>query len=214
MRILRGDNQLKRIPVFFVAALATASLFVTVTPRPTHAEGYLVPTVRCLVNTVFLQKCRPAQTPAPETTPAPSQTPAPTQTPPAEQSSNGASSQASPRTYTPVAPVNDAPLDPIELPEGMVTTPEPVKQPTTYYLGNQRIPESEYVAYFNKYSPYAVAGAQQEGMAEVPVARSAEGWKVFGIAWYWWGIVGVAIALFVPSARRGILRKLSALPNR
>jgi hypothetical protein len=68
---------------------------------------------------------------------------------------------------------------------------------------------AEYGAYFNTYSPYATQGMAEQGV----VTRSPEGWKIAGIAWYWWGVGTMIMAGIFFSVRRGILRRNSVLSN-
>jgi hypothetical protein len=100
-----------------------------------------------------------------------------------------------------------------------ITLPEAITTPTTSLTTTQSKPRTvvgnaEYLAYFNTYSPYAVAGERQAAEASAPVARTSDGWKVFGVAWYVWVIAALAISGIILSVRRSILRKHSVLSVR
>lgn len=221
MRILRGVGLRSKLIMFLVLSLSTASLVTVSAPRPASAEGPLTNTVRCLVRTVLLTSCSPIWTPAPTAPPAAPVAPSPQPPSPEPQPTAPASPGVSSGQTAQVAPrqgiqgdiaQGGAALEPIEMPEEIIAKPEEIKPPVPTYGTNNRIQESDYVAYFNKYSPYAVAGAkQQASVAEVPLERSAEGWRILGVAWYWWAIVAVAIVAAIPTARQKILRNISVL---
>lgn len=208
MRYMRGLKLSTKITAFLVFSLAISSLLMTVSPRPASAEGPLLHSVRCLVRTVLLTNCKTApaaEQQAPATAPVQNSSQPPAQTAPAQTQPSVPQQSSTP-------------------PEGELTVPEPVALPTGEVLAptgvvttnanlgtGHGIQQSEYVAYFNKFSPYAIVGAQQAAEAKVPLRQSAEGWKIFGTAWYWWGVVLLAVILILPPVRRGILSKLSAL---
>lgn len=210
MRQLREFSKGLKVTTFLLLAIATASTATLMTPRPANAEGPLLGTVRCLVQTLLLTDCSRQQTPAPAPTqPAPSSpstaqpAQAPQQTAPAQQ-------------QTPVAPIpQDEAIDAqLEMPLEVVSEQVSTTKPIFSSVGTNTIQRSEYVAYFNKYSPYAVLGAQQQSEASMPFSQSSEGWKIFGIPWYFLGIIFAPLLLILPSVRRPLLRKFSVLLNK
>ncbi len=210
MRDMREFKLSTKIPAFLVFSLAASLLVATVIPRPVSAEAPLLHSVRCLVRTVLLSDCKPVSTtspaPAPQSQPtAPQQNPAPT------QPATAAPSQQSKPSATEYPEVPIIPLEPIALPDGEILAPNGIVATSPTLSTGYGIEQSEYVAYFNEFSPYAVAGAQQVAEASTPLRQSTEGWKIFGAAWYWWGLALVVAVLALPSVRKEILRKMSAL---
>lgn len=207
MRILRSAQQGTKVAMFLLLALGLSSLLTLSISRSTYAERSLLGTVRCLVRTVLWVQC-----PTTKPTPTEQGTTKP-ETPQQTQSEN-------PPASTPEKseqPVLDTPMPPVaekvELPE-KITAPQPIIPKVTDTPGQgERMTDAEYLAYFNTYSPYAVAGAHDEAPT-VPLQRSSEGWQVFGVAWYWWvvGILG-AVSAFL-SVKYAILRKSSVLSER
>ena len=207
MRVLRGLQPVTKVTVVFLLALNTASTFVIATPRPAQAEGFLLDTVRCLVRTVLVEGCRTAPAPAPTPSPAPQSNG--NAAPPPASSNNTSSEQASTpsasRTYS--APSSFETITPPEASTSAYPTIEEVERPGVNPA--DRLSESEYVAYFNAYSPYAVQGAQTAD--DSVVQASPEGWKLFGIQWYWWGLAAAFIFALFLSVKYGILRRPSVL---
>lgn len=206
MRILRSAQQGTKVAMFLLLALGFSSLVTLSISRSTYAERSLLGTVRCLVRTVLWVKC-PTTKPAPtEQSTAKPETPRQTQSETSASTSEGSAQSA---VDAPMPPVTDK----VELPE-KITAPQPTIPKVTDAPGQgERMTNAEYLAYFNTYSPYAVAGAHDEAPT-VPLQRSAEGWQVFGVAWYWWavGILG-AVSAFL-SVKYAILRKSSVLSGR
>ncbi len=202
MQILRGAKLSTKFTAFLFLALSTAFSLALIHPQPVNAEGHLFGKVRCVVRTVFNKDCQnKTQQPVAE---APHQ----------GGVTSGGSTNAGQQPGTPPAgstetapPVNGAALEPIEIPEELqvsyATLELPEVVPTT---SNRPLNESEYAAYFDTFSPYAVAGAKTTAITEnAPVQRSAEGWLVLGVAWYWWLIVGLVVGAVVVF-RRHIFR--------
>lgn len=179
MRILRDIQPVAKVTAVFILALSTATIFTLVSPRAAHAEGFLLPTVRCVVQTVLVDGCQPSsQAPAQD---APTQQ---NQAASSTQSSSTSSQQSSgaPKQST---PVSGSYFEPI--PEsGGGSLPEIKEAPSTQLSNVSHIDESEYVAYFNAYSKYAVQRAQAAPFGGEVLQAGPEGWKVMGIAWYWW----------------------------
>ncbi len=214
MRILRGFEKGTRVTIFLTFALITASSLTIFSPRPASAEGPLLGTVKCLVRTVLLSQCPTTTTPAPSTppsSPAPSPAPssAPTPSTPVEQSQSAQQSPAS-KTQATERPSQVRQFDTIEPIQTSLAPYEDIDA-TTLRTSQVRIKESDYVAYFNQYSKYAIAGAEQPASIEAPITQSTEGWKILGIAWYWWGAIVVISSGIFFSVRKGFLRRNSVL---
>ncbi|MGH7217840.1 MAG: hypothetical protein ACREGE_00120 [Candidatus Microsaccharimonas sp.] len=204
MQILRGVKVSTKLTAFLLLALGTASSLAIIHPQPVNAEGYLFGTVRCVVRTVFNRECEKKAPPVAEEprqdTPTPngSGTAAPQQ-----QAGTPAGGQQTPAYNS----GGGTAVEPIEIPEELLTGYKEFELPAARTVtAGERVDESEYTAYFNTFSPYAVAGAHTTAaINEAPVQRSAEGWKLFGIAWYWWAIAGLVIVVMIVSGR-SILR--------
>lgn len=211
MRILRGFEKGTRVTIFLTFALITASSLTIFSPRPASAEGPLLGAVKCLVRTVLLSQCPTTTTPVPSTSvpsPAPSPASAPPQ--PVEQSQPVQQSQR-PNTQATERSSQARQFDTIEPIQTSLAPYEDINATAALRASQGRIKESDYVAYFNQYSKYAVAGAEQPASIEAPIAQSAEGWKILGIAWYWWGAIVVILSGIFLSVKKGFLRRSSVL---
>ncbi len=204
MRILRALQPMTKVTVVFVLALTTATTLIIATPRPAQAEGFLLDTVRCLVRTVLVAGC-PAE---PTSAPAPASSSQPTTQEAAPAS--GGSSTGTPQAHTKrsYAPVETAPITAPDTSVEAYPTLQEVARPGS----GDRMTEAEYIAYFNAHSPYAVQGAQHAASGEAGLVQAGpEGWKLFGVAWYWWGIAAAFIFALFLSVKHGILRRNSVL---
>lgn len=208
MEILRVNLQGSKVALFLLFALSSAFIMTISTSRAASAEGPLLGTVRCLVQSVLLTNCQSQSKPT-----QPSASPKSSQSSSSNTSANTANqpSQTS-RAQAPTPPATYAPL-----PEDMVASAEPISNvPVTSSPSTgsayANMSKAEYLAYFNKYSKYAVAGAQDEAVVPVPVERTGEGWRFFGIAWYVWLFAAVFIGAIFYSVRQRFFRKSSALP--
>ncbi len=203
MHTLRGILQSRKLTLYILLPLLAASILTIMNSRSTYAESpSLLGTVRCLVRTVLSVECPSMVTTAPaqpSNTPQQSQAPAPSSQTPATKS-------AQESTKTP--PVTG---ETVTLPEQTIAEYEKIEQIPHSRASSPRIPESEYVAYFNQYSPYAVAGAQDQKVA--PVEQTSEGWRLLGVAWYWWAAGVLIIFTIFLSVKRQNLRKSSVLPE-
>lgn len=215
----RGMNR-----ITFVLFAFVLSITITIaTPRPTYAEGPLLGTVRCVLKTVLLQRCKPAQTP-PSVAPPPEQPP--------QKGGGGASQPSSPstdtptqpaspntssgRAQTPVAPVGSSSSAPqevtIEAPREAAEMAPAVKGAAAPHASGASLTDADYMTFFNTYSRYATA-AQPRQVSAAPLETSSEGWKVLGIAWYWWGAAGLLGIAILTSVKSHSLRKSSTLPD-
>jgi hypothetical protein len=209
--------------ITFVLFAFVLSITITIaTPRPTYAEGPLLGTVRCVLKTVLLQRCQPAQTP-PNVTPAPEPTPpkgsgaepsSPSTTnKPAQPSSPDASSGGTQVNPTPArSSSNVAQEGEIALPKETAEMAPAVKGAAALHASGASLTDADYMTFFNTYSRYAT-DAQPRQLSAAPLETSSEGWKILGVAWYWWvalGLLGVAIFTSIKSYA---LRKSSSLPD-
>lgn len=206
MQILRGAKLSTKFTAFLLLALGTASSLALVHPQPVNAEGYLFGKVRCVVQTVFNRECEKKVQPVAE---EPRQ---------GDTTSNGSTGTVQNSGATPAGGTNtaqgsadDATLEPIEIPEELQVSYTELELPKATLVKNSSLDESEYAAYFNTFSPYAVAGAHTVAVAdESPVQRSADGWRLFGIAWYWWAFAGVAMGALIVSGRSVLKTRTAA----
>lgn len=195
-----------------VSALMAGLVAVLVSPvifaKPTHAEG-LLPTVRCLVQTLLLTGC--PQPTTPDTTPVVTQPQTQPQTGAPAPTSQPSGSSTSPSTSS---------RNTLQAPEGVTTTPEPavlevpqqlevMPKPST--TQNTRTPQTfDYAAFFNTSSNYASPRVEGDGGFITP---SKEGWRVAGMAWYWWITIIAAITGVISYIRRRYVRRVSLLSN-
>src|SRR5690606_25587538 len=143
--------------ITFVLFAFVLSITITIaTPRPTYAEGPLLGTVRCLLETVLLQRCKPAQTP-------PSVTPPPEPAPP---SKGGAKPSAPAQPASPSAPKGEAQAESAPagsssatIPDTKIARPEEptkmapeVRGAVAPHASGANISRAEYLAFFNTYS--------------------------------------------------------------
>lgn len=200
MSVLRGIQPIVKVTGVFVFVLIAASTLTILTPRPTHAEGFLLGTVRCLVRTVLTAECQ-----KPQTTPAPA---------PSERASTQSNSSQTPSQPPAPAggtkegvPIDVEPIAPLD-PEAAALPAVPDVQGVQTTAAN-RLDESEYIAYFNAHSPYAVEG--QAAASEAVIQAGPDGWKIFGVAWYWWGLVVAACVGIFASVKYRFFSKASVL---
>lgn len=212
MRLLRGKVYSTKVATFLFLAFALSSVLTIASPRPTYAEGPLLGTVRCLLGTVLLQKCQPGTSPA-NTTPA---TPANNASGSSSNSSNaskgnsssGAGSQAAPTTGSASF---KAPKDAeIALPKDTEPMAPAVQGASAPVPSSPQLSGAEQLAFFNTHSRYA-RDVQSPRAGVAPLETSAEGWKIVGVAWYWWAMLLLAGVVILTSVKRSSLRKASAL---
>jgi hypothetical protein len=209
MEILRVNLQGSKVALFLLFALSSALIMTISTPRAASAEGPLLGTVRCLVRSVLLTDCQPqrgsTRPSEPSNAAQPSSSNAKTNTAAKSDKAKGAPTPSREEAYAPLPETMAMPSEPSGSMPGI---PSPTA--TSAYAD---MTKAEYLAYFNKYSKYAVAGAHDEAAAPVPVERTGEGWRFFGIAWYWWALAGVFIGAIIYAVRQRFLRKSSVLPG-
>ena len=173
-----------------------ASLSITVLfPRPAHAEGFLSQTLRCTLEALMWKDCRAPQQPAAPIMPVAPQSPAPQ--PQQNQPSGPTDTQQSPGQVQPgqsgsVEPVQPVTIDPAEVEAAPLAVPDLPKpahrqqftyEPATYATHRYEI----------------VKGEQTVAQAAV-LEPSREGWRVLGLAWYWWGLgaaLGAGVIIWV-----------------
>lgn len=205
------DSSLRgiKIAAFLFAGVATLLVTSNGLTRPTHAEGPLTKTVKCLVNTLLFAPCQVTPDPtSPSSNPSSSQTP-PT-TPASNSSANSAPSGASTSTgsATTGSPQSSQLLtSPAPL---TVDTPKEIAaMPQTPQRSFNNPKSYDYVAFFNTSSPYAHSAVQ--GDANAFIQPSNEGWKMAGMAWYWWIGIIAAITGAIWGVRQVILRRSTLL---
>ena len=207
MRKLRGLYQGRNVTLFLFLVLATASSLAFINSRSSYAESpSLLGTVRCAVRTVLLTDCPPVapQAPASQGTPAPAQ-------------SNGTASQTPAQSNRQAPTTNEGNAQEAPVGSETLTTPDTT---LASYQAIENIPhansvgyainDSNYLAYFNAYSPYARSDGNGVSTSAV-VEASSDGWKVLGIAWYWWLVAAVLVAVIIASLRKIKLSKTSIL---
>lgn len=205
MRMLRGVKYSAKATTFLLLAFGTASILTLSGSRSAHAESPLVGTVRCLLQTVLLSPCQTTQAPA-TTAAEPAQ-----QVPAAESPSNSSAATPSTPAATSKQPASVTPsVEPITSPQPTVEMMPDIQQPASpQKVSGTRMSGAEYLAFFNTYSKYAIG--TPETASDSVVTQSSEGWRVLGIAWYWWAGIILAAGLVFISVKHKILRKTSIL---
>jgi len=176
----------------------TSLTIIALESRPAKAESFLSRTV-CGVTSILGVECR-RTTPAPQ---APSQTPQPVSQPtdssspstsPAETSGTTGAATMTPVAPAPleitVEPINPTPIAPLSM-AGSSTVPS-----SRSYLAN--------TAFVPTSSSRQVLGIRNE-----PLRTSEEGWRIFGIAWYWWAIVFFSVFTVLFYLKRRLSARVS-----
>jgi hypothetical protein len=183
--ILRGAK-ITRTIVFLLAAFVLSVIIVSMSSRPTSAESLLYK-VGCVVGGLLRYECAKSVEPA---TPSSTQSSEPS---PGTTSPSSSSASESPTTTTPPS-FGQATPAPITLNEELLEKlPDlpAVQGAATTYNSTAQFPSHVLHA-----SSYGVGRAQQLATPAAIVA-SEEGWKVLGIAWYWWGLtIGVGAGVW------------------
>ncbi|MGV9002313.1 MAG: hypothetical protein ACOH18_05165 [Candidatus Saccharimonadaceae bacterium] len=200
MGIVKATVKGTHATIFFLLALSTATIMTISNPRPASAEGPLLGTVDCLLRTILTGPCKSAEAPTQTTKPATSSS-SPSQPASSQAASTGNVATSDKKTYNTIA------MEPMNVPENLKTIPTEVTSVSAITSNNDTTTGAEYLTYFNKYSKYAVAGAKQQA-AVAPIERTGEGWRLFGVAWYWWGMGLLALAVIITSVNRRISKKI------
>jgi len=170
-----------RIYIFILTITSLSLVGSLIHSQPASAESFLGKTVRCVVGGLLLgADCRtpveqtpatpPAAEPQPANTPASNPNTAPSPQP-VQQSTN--------TQVTQLAPIED-----IEL--AVDTTEIPVLPSVTH-----RNPTQTEVASFATVNN--IPGSETLGASTLAIEPSSEGWRIFGIPWYWFGVVAAAL---------------------
>lgn len=216
MRILRAMPRGMNGITFLLFVFAFSLVITISTPRTTYAEGPLLGTVRCLVETVLLQRCKPVSTPAPEPTSSSggsSASPSSTNKSTQPSSPRATSGGAQATTTMPANPSSNVAQEvDIVLPKETAKMAPAVKGEMAPHVPGAGLTSADYMAFFNTYSRYAT-DVQPRQAGFVPFETSAEGWKILGMAWYWWVALGLFGTVIFTSVKSYSLRKASALPD-
>ncbi len=183
-----------RISILLLVALALALIISISIPRPAHAEGILEGTVKCVLRILLPGDCKKAST---QLATNPADTPAaPSSKPPATGTSQNA--QPSGNNETPSAAPTTIQRQTIALPQFESMAIEPPAPLPAVNSVNRRVNTNSvgaaYLAYTNTHSIYdqqGIHGAQSRQAAAL-AEGSHEGWRIAGIAWYWW-ILGLLL---------------------
>ncbi len=227
-----GLYSLRGVKIYvFILTIVSLSLFVSlIHSQPAKAEGFLSQTVRCVVGGLLGADCRtPSPAPTPTHTPTPVFTPSPTAPAPAASSQAPSQSQSQPVSSSSTggstgnAPVasssNQTQSASIRQTTGSqlkrvaplnVDLPESPQLPTLPVTNHRTTSEANILSFV---FPYGAGFGQADTAAATPVAieASKEGWKVLGIAWYWWGIGALAIFGVAYLYRKHIVYKTHTL---
>lgn len=210
MGYLHSVQPQTKYALLLLLALAIAAAITVFHPRSASAEGSLLDTARCLVRGVLQVGCQ--KQPAPQSSVQSERvSPSSSNGGPAGESSattTPPSTQSRQRTTThSTAPI----VAPLPVQELVAKTPIVDAMPAIPQ-GKTRIDESQFVAYFNAFSPYAVQGAATQKPQQL-VERTAEGWKIAGVPWYGWASVAGLVGMTVYGVRRFLISRGSVLPG-
>jgi hypothetical protein len=175
-----------KMMTFLLGLLLLPTMIVIATPRPTYAEG-LLNKVGCLVGSLLDVNCAPPRKDQPDNTATP-----PASSPPAPAP---ATSQPIAIEPTLQAPLADAP--PIA----------PASAPTSAVLGAS-------VAYAVPTTSNLLRQPASGTGTGVPIEATGQGWRLFGILWYWWLIGALGAMTLFFTLKPLILKSLLSLSNR
>lgn len=181
-----------------LAGLACIFFGTMVSSQPTNAEGFLLRTVKCVVGKVLTTDC-PTHTPSPVVpVPAVPSVPSPGQSGSPAPVSPSQAPVTQPAPQMPYAPAGDNAtryvsrgvggprLDAIHTPVEFVPGEVGVAQGVS--AGQESLYQKQ-LAHLNMYSYYHQNAPTHTSAAILEASR--EGWRVAGIAWYWWlGLIG------------------------
>lgn len=189
---------------FLLTALFAASLFVVIDSRAANAESLLGRT-KCVLLGLFRQDCS-SSTPAP--TLLPQQTPA-------APSQGGSSSGGASAGSTQPAPAASSSSEPA-LPPGPLLEPlafnDSLRQPLPARVTHSTTPTGTGKGTLQA-NVFSIAGGQQNASVlgatteAAPIEATEQGWRIAGIAWYWWAAAGAGLALLIIAIRRLMLRR-------
>lgn len=201
MRALNLSLRGVKVTTFLSVGLMVALVSPVIFARPTHAEG-LLPAVKCLVQTLLLSQCsQPVQTNTAPTQQTQNQVAQPSSSAPSSGTSTQPENSGGAVTHSPMA----------SEPVALETPPQITNVPTVTAPTAQLPHSSDYVAFFNTSSKYA--SPQGGGGGNAFIQASQEGWKVGGLAWYWWIAIIAAITGIISYIRHLYIRRLSVLSN-
>ena len=180
-RTWRNSLQGVRFYVFILAIISVSSIVSVLHPQPAHAEGVLGRTLRCVVGGLLGAEC-PA--PVTQTPAAPVAEPQPT----APTSNSNAATPAEPATVSQPTNTSTVSLEPMEITEPVVQAAELPVLPTATHRGGIQADFMNFAMANGKvYTPPA------EVLGATALEPSSEGWRIFGVSWYWWGIGAIAL---------------------
>jgi hypothetical protein len=171
-----------KIYIFILTVSSLSLVGSLIHSQPAGAESFLGKTVRCVVGGLLLgADCRTPVEQAPAVPPATE--PQPTDMPTTPNSNTTSSSQSTPQP----ARVEAAQLTPIEDIEIVVETSELPALPFVMHRNSEQ-PKLPGFATVNN-----IPGSGTLGVSTTAFEPSREGWRIFGIPWYRFGAVAIAI---------------------
>lgn len=186
--ILRGT----KITAFLLGITAMSVVIALVGSRNTHAVS-LFDTLKCTFKFVFILDCDTKQSstqsesqpqPQPQSQPQPkSAANEVSESSKPDQLTVTSDQQAAPQAYYPdddeLLSMNEQVLQPVP------AVPELPEPPLKLASINGNYTDYKLYAYYSSQS-----AIDANSVKDVPLRASSEGWKLFGIAWYWWLIIG------------------------
>ena len=168
----------------FILAIVGIALIVSVLhSQPAKAEGVLGKTVRCVVGGLLLgADCRTPTEQVPVV--APASEPQPAASSNSKPNSNTTSSPQPTQQPTSTTVSQLAPIENIEL---TVETPELPALPSVIHRNPPQFELAGFATVNN------IPGSGTLGVSTLTFEPSREGWRVFGIPWYWFGVAVVAV---------------------
>lgn len=167
-----------KLGIITLSILSASFLGVLVQPQPVRAEGFLSRTIDCVFGVLKLQDCRTSPSNAPK------------QTAPKKQDQQNQTQQQTQTTQTDKTTTQDKPeVTPISkdhIPgdvKEIQPLPRNVTRPSGVAQQNARTASPSNQRSFIDQN--GVLGIQ--ATADKPA--TAEGWYIFGVAWYWWLVV-------------------------
>lgn len=183
--ILRGS----KIRIF-LASIILASIFSVTLPTQAQAKG-LFYTLGCTLKSVLSTKCAKEATPRPEETPSQSPTEPQQDQPKPAQSETSSPSSPAPEQMEPI--VLDKKLTQ-RIPEvASLQTIGTIPTDASNSTANSVVPRATVLGIESTPVPLRQPAFIQP---------SVEGWKIVGVAWYWWLLTVAGLGAIFVSVRR------------
>lgn len=184
-----------KVSIIALGILGASFVSSVIHSRPASAESFLQKTVNCVTDVLALKNC--AKSPATPATPASASNgqgatpakPASASSTPAAVSSSQPVSYSGIRSGTEQAPLS---TDTVQPTDTMPALPVDARDLPAYG-------SALYATYLFKTFGHMPTDATA---APAPLQASEEGWRLFGVAWYWWLMAAAAMTAAILALKR------------